>query len=255
MSSELRRINFGDLVFKFDLISSTMDFARHLARHGYPEGTAVLAEEQTQGRGTKDRTWHSAKGKGLYVSFILRPSSSSYLTILPLTVGLAAAEAVETVADLKISLKWPNDLVHDGKKLGGILCEAGSSGQKTAWVIIGIGINLNYSYQEFPDELKNIATSLFLITGQNYLAENVFSLLGNKLQFWYNTLEKGQLGLILDHYQKRLSFRRGQTLILKTREGEIQGQFLEIDSRGGLKMKIGSRNRVFYGSEIIKVLS
>ncbi|MGB9893071.1 MAG: biotin--[acetyl-CoA-carboxylase] ligase [Candidatus Saccharicenans sp.] len=248
------KINFGDLVFKFDLISSTMDFARQLAKQGYPEGTAVLSNEQVQGRGTKGRTWHSARGLGLYVSFILRPSPSN-LNLLPLAAGLAAAEAAEAVSGLKLSLKWPNDLIYKGKKLGGILCEAGSSGPKTSWAIAGLGINLNHSLEDFPADLMTTATSLFLITGRTYKQESVFRLVGNKLQFWYNTLEKGQTVFIKDQYQKRLSFHRGQTLILRTEEGEEQGQFEEIEGRGGLRVKIGSRTKVFYASEIVKVLS
>lgn len=248
------KINFGNLTFRFTQLASTMDFARRLAELNFPEGTAVLADEQTAGRGTKGRSWHSAHGKGLYVSFLLRPSLAS-LNLLPLTIGLASAEAIFNLTGIDIRLKWPNDLVFEGKKLGGILCEAGTSGQKSAYTIAGIGINLNHSPEDFPPELSSLATSLFIITGKTFEKESLFELLSKSLQFWYNNLEKGQVNSITDQYQRKLSFTAGQRLILRSQEGEIEGQFQGIDQNGGLRLKLGQEIKTFHASEIIKVLS
>lgn len=245
---------FGYPRFIFSLTSSTMDFARRLAGLNFPEGTAVLAEEQIAGRGTKGRSWHSARGKGLYVSFILRPVTSC-LNLLPAAVGLAAAEALEEVAGLRINLKWPNDLVHQGKKIGGILCEAGSSGRNSTWVVAGIGLNLNHHQKDFPPEISALATSLYLITGKSWNRDWLLAPLCLRLKVWYNLFEKGLIDSILQNFEGRLSFHRGQRLLLRTGEGELAGEFQGLEERGGLKLKVGPETRIFHASEIVRVLS
>ncbi|RFT16956.1 MAG: Biotin-protein ligase [Candidatus Saccharicenans subterraneus] len=244
----------GQPLFIFSLAFSTMDIARRLAGLNFPEGTAVMAEEQLAGRGTKGRSWHSARGRGLYVSFILRPSPRS-LNLLPAAVGLAAAEAIQRLSGARVSLKWPNDLVVRGQKLGGILCEGSSSAGKNSWTVAGIGINLNHRQADFPRELSGQATSLFILTGKNWKAMELLGQLGSRLKVWYNAVEKGQKDFLLASYLERLSFHPGQKLLLRTGEGELAGQFLGLDEKGGLKLKVGSETRIFYASEIIRVLS
>jgi BirA family biotin operon repressor/biotin-[acetyl-CoA-carboxylase] ligase len=248
------RLNFGDMTFRFARLSSTMDFARRLAQLQFPEGTAVLADEQTAGRGTKGRSWHSARGKGLYVSFILRPSSS-FLNLLPLTLGLASAEAIYNLSRMDVQLKWPNDLVFQGKKIGGILCEAGTSGRQSCFTVAGIGINLNHGADDFPRELSGAATSLFILTGKAFEKESLLSLLGQSLQFWYNKLKKRQVSSVIEQYEKKLCFTPGKKLIIRNEDEEIEGQFQGIDRNGGLKLKLGQEVKTFYASEIIKFLS
>jgi len=231
-----------------------MDFARHLAQLQFPEGTAVIADEQTAGRGTRGRSWHSARDKGLYVSFILRPSPS-FLNLVPLTLGLASAEAIYHLSRTNVQLKWPNDLVFQEKKIGGILCEAGTSGRQRAFIVTGIGINLNHGPDDFPPGISGAATSLFLLTGRYFETESLFSLLGRSLQFWYNKLKKGLAGTIIDQYEKKLSFSAGKKLIIRNEDGEIEGLFQGIDRSGGLKLKLGQEVKTFYASEIIKFSS
>jgi BirA family biotin operon repressor/biotin-[acetyl-CoA-carboxylase] ligase len=250
-----QKINFGDLTFRFTRLSSTMDFARKLAELNYPEGTAVIADEQTAGRGTKGRSWHSAPEAGLYVSFILKPTSSS-LSLLSLTIGLAVTEAAAQISGIKLKLKWPNDIVYEGKKVGGILCEGISSSQGTRFIIAGIGININHNLEQFPPEISDKATSLFLITGKTFEKEELYQLLSKSLQFWYNELEKGQNKKIIEEYKNNLSFHLGQGLVLRSQQGEIKGQFQGIDPRGGLKLRLAQGEiKVFHASEIIKVLT
>lgn len=254
MSVRLNNFSAGQPLFIFTLAYSTMDIARRLASLNFPEGTTVMAEEQLAGRGTKGRSWHSARGRGLYVSFILRPSPRN-LNLLPAAAGLAAAEAIQVLSGVRVSLKWPNDLVVREQKLGGILCEAGSSGGKNSWTVAGIGINLNHRPADFPRELSGQATSLFIITGKTWQAMELLDHLGSRLKVWYNILEKGQKDFLLESYLKRLSFHPGQKLLLRTGEAELSGQFQGLDERGGLKLQIGSETRIFYASEIVRVLS
>ncbi len=242
----------GYPLFIFSLAFSTMDIARRLTALNFPEGTAVMAEEQIAGRGTKGRTWHSARGKGLYVSFILRPSASSF-NLLPAACGLAAAEAIEELSGVRIQLKWPNDLVYQEKKLGGILCEGWSAGGRQTRAVAGIGINLNHRLSDFPPEIKNLATSLFLLTEKTWKPLDLLRHLGLRLKVWYNNLEKGHFDLVLASYRKRLSFKAGQKLLLQTVEGQLTVEFQDLEERGGLKVRVDGETRIFHASEIIKV--
>jgi BirA family biotin operon repressor/biotin-[acetyl-CoA-carboxylase] ligase len=124
-------------------VPSTMEEAHRLAQHGAVHGTAVVAERQAAGRGTRGRSWASERG-GLWLSVVARPTRTDALEALSLRVGLATAAALERACPLLPSLrvKWPNDIVIDGRKLAGILCEARWGGHLCQWVVIGVGINV-----------------------------------------------------------------------------------------------------------------
>ncbi len=146
----------------FDELDSTNRLALELAAQGEPAGCAVIAEEQTAGRGRLGRSFHSPKGKNLYVSLVLRPRGpAAALATLPLAAGVAVAETVaaELGAPERVALKWPNDVLADGKKLSGILLERVGSGADGA-VILGIGVNLNVDPASFPADFRERATSL-----------------------------------------------------------------------------------------------
>lgn len=247
-------MRIGDVCFHFDQLDSTMNFCARLAELDYPEGVAVLAEEQTAGRGTRGRTWHSTRGKGLYVSFLLRPEPEQ-LNYIPLLAGLASREAIKLLTGLEIRLKWPNDLVFERKKLGGILCEGSSSGKETA-VILGIGINVNHAQEDFPEEISGLATSLAIITGSAHDREILFDFLGKNLQLWYNKLKKGKVTEIIKSFKEYLSFSSGQKLLVEEASGKrVEGLFVDIDLKGGIILKIDGEDRIFYSSEIIKIYS
>ena len=128
-------------VVLFDEVTSTLDIAHPLAREGAPEGTLILAERQTAGRGRSGRAWASAQGAGIWSTLIARPTDEAALDVLSLRVGLAMARALEAFTAGEIRLKWPNDLVLDDGKLGGILIESRWREERVDWVAIGIGIN------------------------------------------------------------------------------------------------------------------
>ncbi|MCX6574641.1 MAG: biotin--[acetyl-CoA-carboxylase] ligase, partial [Candidatus Aminicenantes bacterium] len=153
----------GAIVHRLESVPSTNDLARTLALRGAAHGTAVVAGEQTRGRGTKGRVWHSPAGLGLYVSFILRGPGGGAVPfphIIPLAAGLAAADAVREAGGIETSLKWPNDILHDGKKLGGILSEAVSGATGGDFVVVGIGLNAGHGPDDFPEELRASSTSV-----------------------------------------------------------------------------------------------
>ena len=155
------------LVHLFRRVGSTNDVARQLGERGAPSGTAVIAEEQVAGRGRTGRVWASPPGLGVWLSVVVRPAELPNPALLPLAVGLAAAGALDRfTGPEKAMLKWPNDLVVGGQKLGGILCEAVWSGAAAAFVVVGIGINVQHSEADFPGELRPHATSLRLVSGR-----------------------------------------------------------------------------------------
>ncbi len=130
-------------------VSTTMEAAHAAAAEGADHGTAIVADRQTAGRGTRGRTWESAVG-GLWCSVVTRPRRTDALEALSLRVGLALAAAIELACPLlpRIGIKWPNDLLIDRRKLAGILCEARWSGGTCLWVVIGLGVNVTNTLPE-----------------------------------------------------------------------------------------------------------
>lgn len=135
---------------------STQDLVHQLGEDGAPHGTAIVAEEQVQARGTRGRIWHAPRG-GVWMSVLCRPAVPSAAEVLSLRVGLAVAAALEAHTVARIRLKWPNDLMLGERKLGGILCEARWRGDRLAWVTVGIGINVT---NPIPPDVADTAARL-----------------------------------------------------------------------------------------------
>ena len=155
----------GRRIELFDCLPSTNREAVQLAQADVEHGTVVVAESQTAGRGRLSRTWFSPPGINLYCSIILRTARSperltEWLSWLPLVSALAAAEAIEQVSSIHVSVKWPNDLLISERKVGGILCESGAGSRSDPFQIIGIGINVNGGQDDWPADLRDSATSI-----------------------------------------------------------------------------------------------
>ena len=227
----------GDTVHRLESVTSTNDAARELAAAGAAHGTAVIAGEQTRGRGTRGRAWHSPPGLGLYASFILRgPKGGSvpFPHLLPLAAGLAASDAVLAAAGASVRLKWPNDLTHDGKKLGGILSEAVSRGTDGGFAVVGIGINVGHRPEDFPGALQASSTSLRLIGTKRATIADVFHGLCRSLDCWYNALARGERGLVIGTFEDRMAFPAGGPIRVTTAEGEFTGVCRGLDADGRL---------------------
>jgi BirA family biotin operon repressor/biotin-[acetyl-CoA-carboxylase] ligase len=133
-----------------------MDLLHQLASEGAEAGTAVIAGEQLEGRGSRGRSWHSPVG-GLWLSVLFRPPTAAGVEVTSIRVGLAVAEALDAFTPQPVHLKWPNDLMLSGRKLGGVLCEARWQGDTLGWIVVGLGINVR---NRVPDELGFVAVSL-----------------------------------------------------------------------------------------------
>ena len=163
--STLATTHLGQHLFLHREIPSTNSEAMALAQAGSAHGTVVVADRQTAGRGRQARAWFSPPDVNLYCSILIRPTElhiplADWLSWIPLTAAIASAEAVHTVTGVSLSLKWPNDLLLNGKKVGGILCESGTGCERQPYVVVGLGLNVNVPTHSFSPELAPIAGSL-----------------------------------------------------------------------------------------------
>src|SRR5882757_1172389 len=164
---ELAGTPFAGKVRHFPTIESTNTLAMREAEQGQESGTVYLADEQTAGRGRGAHEWHSAAGSGLYVSILLRPAiAPADILWLSLAAGLAVQAAVRDVTSLAPDIRWPNDLMLSGRKMGGILTELNAEVTRVRHAVIGIGLNVHQP--SFPPDLASLATSLKIETGQDW---------------------------------------------------------------------------------------
>ena len=225
---------------------STNREALDWAEEGAPHGAAVSADFQTRGRGRMGRSWASAAGTNLLVSVVFRTSPMAIdMSQLPFAAALAAAEALEAAApELSVSLKWPNDLMGAGGKLGGILVESVSRGGERV-AVAGIGLNLNQS--SFPPELAERATSVLLETGRRVERDTVMSNVLAGLHRWTT----GAPANLMDAYRNRLS-GQGHTVSFQLSETgrPLTGQFIGVEDDGGAVLEVGGRRRIFHAGDI-----
>ena len=242
-------MKIGAKILRVKSCSSTNDLAKELAISGEKEGTAVISDEQTKGRGMKGRSWYSAPKKGLYLSVILRPTHSN-ISLLPLVAGLAVVDAVFDSVGIRVRLKWPNDLIWGKKKLGGILCEGGFLGNRVNYVILGIGLNMNFGRDDFPEEIRHQATSLKLITKEDMDENIILRNLWLALNHWYGQFLLGEYKKNVYYFKENLILPLGKEMIVLTERGEVSGIYRGIDSQGGLILESRGERRTFFSAEI-----
>jgi BirA family biotin operon repressor/biotin-[acetyl-CoA-carboxylase] ligase len=215
MRKRLKGNLFGKRVLHFFKTDSTNRVAMELGYEGEPEGTVVIAEEQTAGRGRAGRAWHSERGTGLYFTLLLRPRlAPAQAPLLTMLAGLSAHAAIQAQTGLVPELKWPNDLLLNGKKIGGILTEMHAEPSAVRFVIVGIGINVNQ--EKFPAELASIATSLRRESGKmNYRLELLVRLL-TQFESDYNRFLREGPAFVVERFQSVSSFAKGRRVRVDT---------------------------------------
>lgn len=206
---------FGKRVFHFFKTDSTNRVAMELGFSGEPEGTVVMAEEQTAGRGRAGRAWHSQKGTGLYISILLRPRlAPAQAPLLTMLAGISAQAAVQALTGLVPDLKWPNDLLLNGKKLGGILTEMHAEVSAVRFVVVGIGINTNQ--EKFPAELASIATSLRKESGRITFRLELLVRLLTQFENDYSRFLREGAPFVVERFQKLSDFAKGRRVRVET---------------------------------------
>lgn len=167
VEQHLKSERFGHTIHYQEVCASTQPIAHQLAQAGTPDGTVILCEEQTAGKGRLARAWTSTQGKGIWMSIVIRPDiPPTKAPQFTLIAALAVARAIEEIADVRAEIKWPNDLLINGKKCTGIFTELQADIDRVHSIILGIGVNVNQQLSDFPEEIQSIATSIQMITGQ-----------------------------------------------------------------------------------------
>lgn len=198
----LKTKTMGQTIYFYEETDTTNNRARELALEGAPEGTLVVAEKQTAGRGRRGKVWESPLGTGIWMSLVLRPQiAPEEASVLTLLCGLATAEAIEAETGLSAGIKWPNDILINGKKAVGILTEMDCEMSEVHFVIPGIGINVNTA--SFPPEIADIATSLYLECGKTVSRRRLVHKVLERLEEHYETfLRTGSFAAMLEDYRK-----------------------------------------------------
>ena len=242
-------MRIGAKIRRIKSCPSTNDVAKELVAAGEKEGTVIISEEQTRGKGTKGRNWYSIRKKGIYLSVILYPPHPD-ISLLPLVAGIAVNEAIFDTLRIQTRLKWPNDIIWGREKLGGILCESGFSGDRINYVILGIGLNVRHGKNDFPDDIRHQATSLALIANKNVTESLLLSNLWRALNYWYGQFMEGKGKVIVRVFQKNSVLLLEEEITLITDKGERTGIYKGIDPRGGLILECHGEKMTFFSAEI-----
>jgi BirA family biotin operon repressor/biotin-[acetyl-CoA-carboxylase] ligase len=242
-----------ELICYFRQVDSTNTALKNLADQGAPEGTIAIAEEQTGGRGRLGRSWSSPAGKGISLSILLRPSLAPGDTpLFTLMTAAAVTQGINNVAPgLSIGIKWPNDLLISRRKVCGILTEIKAEADLLHYLIIGIGINVNSKLEDFPPELKKIATSIYLENNKTEVSRQKLTCsILQKLDDFYRRYFLEGPGFILAEW-KKYNITLGRKITINTFRDRITGTAVGLSPRGALILeeKDGTR-REFHSGEV-----
>jgi BirA family biotin operon repressor/biotin-[acetyl-CoA-carboxylase] ligase len=219
----------------FDCLPSTNDLAKELGAQNAPEGTLVVAEAQSRGRGRLGRQWDSPARVGLYVSLLLRPEIPPLdLPQITLTAAVAVARALKRASGVAVGIKWPNDLLLAGKKLGGILTEMESESDRIRHLVIGLGLNVNTL--EFPPELSELATSLAVATGCVHSRLRILQAYLVEFEILYQRFLAQEFQGILEEW-KAYTVTLGQDVTVRQGQLEVRGLALEVAPDGALLIR------------------
>jgi len=237
LKSVIKTELLANKIYAFWSVGSTNEFAYSRASQGEMEGTLVIAEQQSKGRGRKFRSWDSPFNKGLWFSLILRPElPASRAGLVPYLAGVSVAQAVENSLSLKSSVKWPNDLLLNGRKYCGILSEVEFENRQIRFIILGIGINVNHKNEDFPAEFREQATSLriesgLLIDRSQLLAEVIWQLEQN-----YIIMKQQGFEIIVDNWKKRCP-QLGKLVTIVQDDKNFQGIFEQLNDEGCMLLR------------------
>ena len=233
---ETRRL--GRTLLVREETGSTNDDAFDALTSGLPDGVTVVAGAQVRGRGRAGRAWTQVPGRGLAMSFALHPGCDARQAgTVPLAAGLAVARAAGALG-VRAAIKWPNDVLAGGRKLAGVLCELRRAPAGGDAVVVGIGINVRHSAEEFPPELRSSATSL-AIAGSDAAPEGVAATVLNAFEPLWDALQEGDRAAVLAAWSEHAAFW-GEPVTVRTPSGPVTGVAQRLDEDGALVLRLES---------------
>ncbi|ANE47940.1 biotin [Paenibacillus swuensis] len=234
----------GKQIKLLDVVDSTQRVAHEWVKEGAPEGAMVIAEGQTAGRGRMGRTWHSPQGKGVWMSLVLKPSVPLHLTPqLTLLSAVALCRAIKAVAPVDAGIKWPNDILIGGRKVAGILLESSAEDERLQYVVAGIGVSVNLTSTDYPQELREIATSLRIAGGETVDRAVLIRTFLQQLEYLYELYTEEGFAPIKSLWEA-LNVTLGHPVSISGATGVVEGVAMEIDDLGALLIKDNSGKRV-----------
>jgi len=253
---EVRRHRHPDfrqvpLCFASSLVS-TNDRALDLAEEGTPEGTAVFADTQTQGRGRLGRVWFSPPGRGLYGSIVVRPTLSSDVSQLTLLAGVSVATAVEALCGVAPRLKWPNDIQIEGKKVGGILTESRAGEGQLDYTVVGVGLNVTGKREDFPPELRSEAGSIFETTAKMVERAPLAARLLDEFEIFCRRWRRESFAPIREAWRKKSS-TLGRRVRTTDRGRQVEGTALDLAEDGALLIETTAGRLSLRTGEIVEL--
>lgn len=235
--SSIRGSWAGREILYLDEVDSTNTAAKKAAENGAVHGTLVVSERQTGGKGRRGRAWDSPRGTGIFMTLILRPNMAPvHASMLTLVAALAVADGIRECTGAESLIKWPNDIVMSGKKVCGILTEMSADPDCINYVAVGIGINVNM--EEFPEEIRGVAASIFTETGKKTKRSLLISAVMAAFERYYEVFMKttDMSGLLKDYNGKLANC--GRTVRVLDPAGEYSGTAIGIDREGELLVEM-----------------
>jgi len=246
---------FGNKIYFYNEIDSTNNEAKKKAEDGATQGTLVITEFQNSGRGRRGKKWLSPSGSGIWMSFVLKPAIHPYgASMITLVAALSVVGALKNIKGLECNIKWPNDIVVNGKKICGILTEMSSELDAVNYVIIGIGININIT--EFDEQIKDIASSVFLETGLMIKRSQVVADFAKYFEKYYSIFMQTQdMSGLIEKYNGLL-VNVGREVKINNINNQFIGNAIGINEKGELlvKKKDGSVEKVIAGEVSVRGL-
>lgn len=239
----------GCEIFYFPSIDSTNTKASQLAEEGYPTGTLVVAERQESGKGRRGRNWASPEGNGIFMTLILKPEiNPNNASVLTLVAALAVSKAITKCTGRPAGIKWPNDIVMNGKKVCGILTEMSAQFDYVNHIVIGIGINVHN--ESFPEELSHMATSLYLESKEHFNRAALIEEILEQFEDYYAVyLKTEDLSGLVKEYDISLVNRNQQVKVLDPKE-PFEGKAMGITPRGELIVDTWESRKLVYAGEV-----
>lgn len=239
----------GCEIHYFDCLDSTITKAKELAEAGHPTGTLVVAEQQTAGKGRRGRGWEAPAGSGIYLTLVLKPDiNPNNASMLTLVAALAVARAITEVTGEAAQIKWPNDIVMNGKKVCGILTEMSAQFDYISHIVIGIGINVHN--ESFPGEIAHMAGSLWTECGKSFHRADIIEKLMEHFETYYDRfLETEDLSGLQKEYNAMLVNMHAGVKVLDQKE-TFEGKAMGITKRGELIVDTWESRKLVSSGEV-----